>query len=444
MRLWCVTSFALVVWSAASFAQVGTPFSTTATPTAVKCGKLIDVGTGTIANNVVVSIDGTGQGGPRIKEIVPNGFLPARGVDLSSLTCLPGLIDAHSHLTHRYRKEWVGPIVIETVAISPARRALTGVWSGLQMLEAGITTVRDLGNSGYDVAVSLRDAIREGDVPGPRMVASTRALSSLVGQFPPLQPVARPLIEQEYAVISGPDDARRAVREAIRDGADVIKVILDSYISVEDMKAIVEEAHRLNRRVAAHAFGDRVSLAVEAGVDSIEHGGNNVAESVLRRMADKGIYLVPTGVSADEDLPDNFAKLSTAEQAAARAKALSVFRNGRYGQLIQTAVRLGVKIAMGGDMYGTPEPPATRGTNTLLTMYGFADAGMTPLQALQTATINAADLLYGSNSQVGVIEPGKFADLIAVQGEPLSDIRAIKNVRFVMKGGAIMRHDPMR
>ena len=434
MRSAAATFPAILIFCSTLSAQLGTPF-TAKTATAVKCGRLVDVKTGQVLTNAVITFKGN-----RIASIVPGGTLPAGGVDAGESTCLPGLIDVHTHLAHLYRRAWQPKIVAETATVSPALRALIGVRTGLEQMHAGITTVRDLGNSGYDIAVSLRNAIRAGLVPGPSIVAATRALSGPMGQFPPLQPYARSLITQEYDVVNGVDDARRAVRESVAAGADVFKVIASQFLSGDEMKAIVEEAHRLNRRVAAHAFGDKVvRMSVEAGVDSIEHGVADISSDVFRTMAQKGTFLVPTGVSADEENPVS-SKLPAEEQAAARAKALSEFRSSKYSVGIRNAMAAGVKIAMGADIYEEQEPPGTRGTMSLATLYGFADAGMTPLQALQTATVQAADLLDW-NDLVGTLDPGKLADVIAVDGDPLSDIRAVKKVWLVIKAGKVMRND---
>ncbi|MEO6529223.1 MAG: amidohydrolase family protein, partial [Gemmatimonadaceae bacterium] len=220
-------------------------------------------------------------------------------IDLGDVTLMPGLIDAHTHLLQNYDPKIGGddPNMILTVAtMSAAKRALLGAKMGREDLEAGITTVRDLGNSGYNGDVALRDAINAGWVVGPRIRASTRALSAAGGQFGPLQADAQRLIDQEYVVISGVEEARRAVRQAFYDGADVIKVIVNTGtrgVSLEEMKTIVEEATRVNRPVAAHAIGDVATrIAAEAGVSSIKHA-YTVPDDVLRMMAKKRIFLVP-------------------------------------------------------------------------------------------------------------------------------------------------------
>ena len=218
---------------------------------------------------------------------------------------MPGLIDAHTHLLQNYRGALGGDdpnmlMTVATMSTGQARSARREM--GREDLEAGITTVRDVGNSGFGGDVALRNAINAGWVTGPRIRASTRALSAAGGQFGPLQPETQRLIEQEYAVVSTVDEARRAVRQAFYDGADLIKVIVNTgprVVSLDEMKAIVEEARRVSRTVAAHAIGDTATrIAAEAGVTSIEHA-YTVPDDVLRMMAQKGIYLVATDYPAE-------------------------------------------------------------------------------------------------------------------------------------------------
>jgi imidazolonepropionase-like amidohydrolase len=228
------------------------------------------------------------------------------------------------------------------------------------------------------------------------------------------------------------------VRQAVYDGADVIKVIVTTWLSFEEIEAVVQEAHRLGRRVAAHASGEPALLAARAGVDSIEHG-YTLSDETIRMMADKKIFLVPTDSSTDEDL-EKTRDLPEPKRTAERTRIATEYRNNRFAMRIQRAMAAGVRIAMGSDTYGDGGGQGvTRGTLSLETLYGYVDAGMTPLQALQTATINAADLLL-PKPRFGTLEPGMLADIVAVDGDPLTDIRAIKNVRFVMQGGAVVRN----
>jgi imidazolonepropionase-like amidohydrolase len=380
----------------------------------------------------------------RIVSVAPNAPIPsgAKVIDLGNLTLLPGLIDAHTHLLQNYRGELGGddPNMLLTVAtMSTAKRALLGAKMGREDLEAGITTVRDVGNSGWGGDVALRDAINAGWVVGPRIRAATRALSAAGGQFGTVQPEVQKLIEQEYAVVSTPDEARKAVRQAFYDGADLIKVIVNTgprVVSLDEMKAIVEEAHRVNKTVAAHAIGDTATrIAAEAGVTSIEHA-YTVPDDVLRMMAQKGIFLVATDYPAEFYADALGGPPGTPEQQKQRLAGAQQFAKAN-GERLMRAVRAGVKVAFGSDEY-YDAPGRTRGQSSLLTLQAYQEAGMPPLEVLRAATVNAAALLGWSNF-IGAIEEGKLADIIAVEGDPLKDVKDLQRVRFVMKGGEVYR-----
>lgn len=406
--------------------------------TVIRAARMIDPKGGSTVQNVIVVV----RGG-RIVSVGANAAIPsgAKVVDLGNLTLMPGLIDAHTHLLQNYRGELGGddPNMLLTVAtMSTAKRALLGAKMGLEDLEAGITTVRDLGNSGFGGDVALRDAINAGWVVGPRIRAATRALSAAGGQFGTVQPETQKLIEQEYAVVSNPDEARRAVRQAFYDGADLIKVIVNTgprVVSLDEMKAIVEEAHRVGRTVAAHAIGDTATrIAAEAGVTSIEHA-YTIPDEVLRMMAQKGIYLVATDYPA-EFYVDAFSASLTPEQKRQQLEGATQFAKSN-GERLMRAVRAGVKVAFGSDEYYNA-PGRTRGQSSLLTLQAYQEAGMPPLEVLRAATINSATLL-GWGDRIGSIEPGKLADIIAVDGDPLKDVKDLQRVRFVMKGGEVIK-----
>jgi imidazolonepropionase-like amidohydrolase len=323
-------------------------------------------------------------------------------------------------------------MLLTVAQLGTTRRALLGAAMAREDLEAGFTTVRDLGNSRVNGDVALREAIRAGWVVGPRIVASTRALSAAGGQFPDVISEAQKLIEQEYVAISGIEEARRAVRQAIYDGADCIKVIVNvgpRVVSPGEMKVIVEEAHRVEKKVAAHADGDQATrIAAEAGVDSIEHA-YVVPDDVLKIMAEKHIFLVPTDFPTVESY-------TTPPVSPERAAGIRRFIDANHDRL-RRAIRLGVPIATGSDVY-FETPGKTRGRASLAMLRSHVAAGMSPARVIRAATLDAAELL-GLADRIGSIEAGKLADLIAVPGNPLDDIGSLEHVSFVMKGGAVYR-----
>lgn len=409
---------------------------------AVKAMHMLDVRAGTVVSNATVLVEGDKITGVGAELAIPPG---ASVIDLGDVTLLPGLIDSHTHLLANLDRgrgpdEIEGPLLI--MQMSTAQRALLGAAMGREDLMAGITTVRDLGNSGHNGDVALRDAIDKGWVTGPRVVASTRALAPAGGQLGPLSPPAQHLVDEEYAVVSGVEDARRAVREALNDGADCIKVIVDTgrvTMSVEELKVIVEEAHRSNRKVAAHAGGEPApKFAAEAGVDSIEHG-YEISDDTLKLMAAKKIFLVATDPTSDaaREITFNGKTPTERERSEVEQRLKSVL--GMLTDRLRRAMKLGVRVAAGSDMY-LIRPGKTRGEASLDTLCAYADAGMPPIEVIRSATINAAELLDRA-SEVGTIEPKKYADLIAVPGDPLKDIRVLEKVRFVMKGGEVIRND---
>ena len=363
---------------------------------------------------------------------LPSG---AREIDLRRYTVLPGLIDAHTHLLFRQdpAQDW-GPELVHAVAVEGTPlRALHGAARARAFLAAGITTVRDLGNSGRFGDIALRTAIADGSVDGPRMLVSGPGLSSEGGQFPQLQTGYRGLVDEEYRVVRGPVDAAMAVRENAANGADLIKVYSDvapsrGSLSPEEMRAVVTEAHRLHLRVSAHAVSDEsVYRATLAGVDGIEHG-YDVADSTLKLMARRGTFLVPTDVDSVTLL-----RWMNALHATQLGRTQIEFLESQRDRL-RRAVKAGVTIAAGSDNYldfGLPQGESARHN-----LFAYADAGLTPVQVLQAATINAARLLDREN-RIGVLQPGAYADIIAVNGDPGADIHALEHVVFVMKAGTV-------
>src|SRR6266550_551907 len=435
---------AFVLLSSSGFAAAQTSSNDSST-VLVKAGRLLDVKTGDyrIDQGILIVEE-------RIKEVGPLSVIQSHApkdvaiIDLTHFTVLPGLIDAHTHLLqNNYSRIGDEPNLLVTVtSMSTASRALIGAAMGRQDLEAGVTTVRDVGNSGLNGDVALRDAIEAGWVMGPRMVVTTRALAAPGGQFGSAERIPHELqniIDQEYSIISTPDEARRAVKQAVYDGADCIKVITSHQISPEEMKAIVEEAHRSGKKVAAHAIDDvETRTAAEAGVDSVEHA-YDIPDDVLKVMAQKHIFLVPTDGSEElwqRNVRPEFRERATPQELKdANDIARNVF--GWRSQRLKRAIAAGVPIAAGSDVY-VDHPGITRGVASVAVVRGYVESGMSTLEAIRTATLNAAHLL-GWQDRVGALDSGQFADLIAVSGDPLKDISELERVQFVMKGGVVVK-----
>lgn len=427
-------ALSFVVGSTFVHAQDGGGSSSSSQAALIKVGRLLDVVAGTYAAQQGVFIENG-----RIKAVGAFVAIRARTpqnikvIDLGRVTLLPGLIDGHAHLF----KADDGRLST-TEKMGEAERRRLGAKNAREYLEAGVTIVRNLG-SGADSDVELREQINSGRIPGPRVVAAMRKLTPPGGQEPSL-PAEE--VKRSYLPISGVADARRAVREAVAAGADVIKVVADvgpRRLSPEEMKAIVEEAHRAGRKIAAHAV-DRVAVmtAAAAGVDSIEHG-NEASDESLRLMSERKIFL-SLNLHTTEALRSIFATTLRREPGdAADFEAFLKQDAEAAPRRIGRAVKAGVKIVLGSDMYFI-YPGKTRGQAALMTLQAFTDAGLSPIDAIRAATINAAELL-GWRDRVGTIEANRFADLVAVEGDPLNDITALQRVRFVMKEGEVVRND---
>ncbi|WP_338872900.1 amidohydrolase family protein [Myxococcus stipitatus] len=406
-------------------------------PLAVRAARLFDGRSAKPLTDAVVLVQGN-----RIQAVGSGLSIPkgARVLDLGDVTLLPGLIDTHSHLLTNLDAGKGGEALSLELYVarrSTAERALLGAKLGREVLESGITTVRDLGNSGVNGDVALRDAIQRGWVVGPRISACTRALAPHGGQFGRMQGQAQGLIEQEYVTVSGVEEARRAVRQAVYDGADCIKVIADNghnVFSVEELKVIVEEAHRRNRPVAAHTTQDEsIRAAVEAGVDSIEHA-YSLPDEVLAPMARKRIFLVPTDGPLEECEAFGADARDEETRLAMKARCQRFVTKGH--ERLRRAVAAGVRVAAGSDVY-VEMPGRTRGEATIRYLSAYAEAGLSPVEVLRAATANAAELLR-MQDRIGALEAGKLADLVAVKGNPLKDIAALRQVRFVMKEGQVV------
>ncbi|KQY80343.1 amidohydrolase family protein [Brevundimonas sp. Root1423] len=374
--------------------------------------------------------------GDRVAEVAPSIAAPegATVLNLRGCSVLPGLIDAHTHLLLEQKDgEGLSDVAARDQAVQgDVYRALSGAQRGRQYLEAGFTSVRDLGNSGQFLDLMLERGVNDGRVAGPRIYGSGPGLAPAGGQLEPQPSDPHDLVAGEYRIITGVEDARAAVRAAIARGADVIKMYAEATpqrtrLSVEEMAAIVSEAKRHNIPVAAHATGDAaIREAVEAGVTSIEHA-YEVSDDTLRLMASKGVWLVPTDPSLEMALEftrswSNPPPREDMERHLARAHERTL-----------RAHRLGVRIALGSDLYA-PYAPG-RGAGSRATMDGYVNAGLTPAEALQTATWEAGRLL--GDGALGVLKARSWGDLVAVRGDPTESLQPLRTPQLVLKGGRI-------
>lgn len=426
LRLWiAVLASVLPCTSVAQFRLADAP---PVPPKLIKAGRLLDVRNGTYLMNQGILTDGA-----RIKEVgpweqvrlhAPKDVIP---IDLSQATVLPGLIDSHSHLLVSMATGMSGGEGITTAVtlMSPEFRTLLGAFHAREYLEAGVTSVRVVGHSGVTGDIALRDAIRAGLVPGPHLQAAGRKITPLGGSSTYLQPgIAKQILELEYLTVSGPDEARRAVRENLAMGADLIKVAIEGgagalwkfrYMAPEDVKAIAQDAHRLGMKVAVHAVDKAsIQIAIDAGADSVEHAFH-ATDGELQAMKDKGIFLVAT------DIPDNGGSPESKDR-------------------LLRAMKIGVKIAMGSDLWFAPSAGTTYGQAALHDLQALHDEGMPNIEVIRSATVNGAELM-GWSDLVGEIAPGKLADIIALSADPLQDVTSLEHVLFVMKGAVVVRNE---
>lgn len=409
----------------------------------IKAGRLIDVRTGSVLPNHAILVEGE-----RIKTVGPvdlvlkDAPVRAKVIDLSNATVLPGLIDCHTHITSE-----PGNYYEKLFRKSPIDRAVVSHVYARRTLEAGFTTVRDVGAAEF-IDVAMRNAINTGTMAGPRMQVATLSIGATGGHadrtgFSPYLKFG-----QFSGIADGPDEIRKLIRFEIKNGADLIKLIATAGVlseeesfgapqySQEEMNAAVEEAAMWGKKMAAHAHGaEGIKRAIRAGVISIEHG-SLIDEEGIRLMKERGTYLV-SDIYNDDYIIAEYTRLGYPEKIIEKEKKVGLTQRQNF----QRAVKAGVKIAFGTDAGVYPH-----GWNAKQFAH-MVRWGLTPMQAIQSATVNAADLL-GWSDRVGSIEPGRFADIIAVTGDPLADVTVLERVGFVMKGGQVVKdnltHGEMR
>jgi len=399
---------------------------------AIRAGHLIDGKSDKILDNVLILIDGD-----KIVSVTPGGSLPAGVdvIDLSKSTVLPGFIDLHTHVLLNgdiTAEDYDKQLLKESIPY----RAILGARNARIALDHGFTTIRDLETEGAMYAdVDVKQAIANGEVPGPRMQVATRAMTP-TGMYPLLGYSWELKVPTGVQYVDGADGARKAVREQAMYGADWIKYysdrkyhfepdgVLHSMVNFtdEEAQAIVDETHRLGKKVAAHAIGsDGIAAALRAGVDTIEHG-DGLTEPLMDEMIKKGTVWVPTvmvGAYVAPGRGGNWTRMVETEKIA-----------------FQKAHKRGVKIAFGTDVGGSD----WRDIGQAREFQYYVDYGMSPTEAIQTATSRAAEAL-GWSDKLGTIESGKWADIVAVSGDPLKDITELQRVTFVMKSGAVYKNE---
>jgi imidazolonepropionase-like amidohydrolase len=405
-----------------------------AAPGAVRCAHLLDVRSGEIRDDqtIVFAADGTVTSvGPAKSAALPANVVP---IELAG-TCLPGLIDVHTHVTFNPEDEGYAGL-----GVSIPREAITGVKNARLTLHAGFTTIRNVGASGF-TDVALRDAINAGDVEGPRMQVSGPLLGITGGHCDDN------LLPYEYhhvaeGVADGPWEARKKVREVIKYGADLIKVCASGGVlskgdlpgtpqyTPEELQAIADEAHKLGRKVAAHAHGTQsIKDSIRAGIDSIEHA-SLIDDEGIALAKQHGTYLV-FDIYNDDFILQEGAKAGMLPESIEKEKKLGRLQRENFRHAFQS----GTKIAFGTDAGVYPHGDNAKQFAKMV------EWGMQPIDAIRAATLSAADLM-GWSGKVGALEPGYYADIIAVEGKsPLAEVSVLESVKFVMKGGTVVRND---
>jgi len=399
---------------------------------AIRAGRLIDTRNDKVVENAVIVVEGE-----KIASVTSGGAPPAGAewVDLSSATVLPGFIDTHTHVLLQgdvTAEEYDTQLLKQSIPY----RAILAVRNAQIALSHGFTAMRDLETEGAMYAdVDVKTAIAKGEVPGPRMQVATRAMTP-TGMYPLLGYSWELKVPAGVQYVDGVDEARKAVREQVMYGADWIKYysdrryhfepdgVLHSLVNFtdEEAKAIVEEAHRLGKRVAAHAIGsDGIAAALRAGVDTIEHG-DGLTDALMGEMVRKGVYWVPTLTVS----------LYVAPGRGGNWQKMADLQRENFSK----ALKKGVKIALGTDAGGFD----WQKVNQAKEFEYYVQYGMTPMQAIRSGTAVAAELL-GWEEKTGSLEAGKWADLVAASGDPLKDITELQKVKFVMKGGTIYKNE---
>jgi imidazolonepropionase-like amidohydrolase len=411
---------------------------------ALKAARLFDGKSKTLAANAVVVVQGD-----KIVDAGANLPIPpnAQVIDLGDATLSPGFMDAHTHLTFDYSGDY-NKTRLGQLSLNVSEHAIRATIFARSTVEAGFTTVRDLGssfgNSPEFVDVALRNSINKGLVVGPRMLVATKGVGATGGHFDSTNGYRDMLFGQEpgfsWGIGDGPDAVRHVVRFEVKNGADVIKAAVSGGVlsladevdvpqfTPDEMKALVDESHRLRKKVAVHCHGDQAAKdAIAAGVDSIEHG-SFMKPDTLALMKSKGIFLTPTLMASEWIMGklDLYPPPLQAKAKAATAARSDMFRN---------AVKAGVKISFGTDAAVFPHGQNAKEFKLMV------DLGMAPIDALISATSVDAELL-GITQKVGTLEKGKLADVIAMPGDPTSDITATERVSFVMKEGKVIRNGP--
>lgn len=434
MKLLYLSTF-IVLIALITHAQSNITKTLSAETILIRSGRLLDVRAGTYKTDQAVIVEGG-----YIKEV--GAFTAIRRkwtgktriIDLSHAILLPGLIDCHSHLFSAAEGS------DDTAARMPeSERMKVGEKHAREYLEAGVTIVRNLGY-GIDDDVKLRDRINSGSIPGPEIFAATRKLTPPGGQG--VTEASPRDFARNFAEVSGIESAKHRVREIIESGADVIKVVVDAgshLLTIEEVTAIVKEAHQNGRKVAAHAISAAaIKIAVDSGVDSVEHG-TEINEEMLLKMVERGIFLVPNSFT-EQSLRQIFAaELQRKPAVQADFEAFIKDHLLRSRRRLQLAMQAKVRIAAGSDMVFI-YPGRTRGQASMTNLEALRGLGLPATDVMRAATINASELL-GISSRVGSIEAGKQADIIAVDGDPLADISLLQRVKFVMKKGLIVKNE---